>query len=148
MPLPPIDILLRRRRAAAAGPPAGRRSADPVFLAGLNAVAAIEYDANAGGSEPGSRLGVTPDWQPVVGSEAIPCRVVLRKVMPSESEARPGMVTSGRVLFGQSVVADRRNRLVFADGDGATWHLYLTGKVRDAHQMGHHWVADVQDRPL
>lgn len=150
MPTPQIIALVRQRLAAtAAAVPGLIVSDDRDFLDGLIHNCAIEYDANAAGGTVGLHAGTKPDWQPVVGLESVACRIVWKRSAPTEGEARPGVVTTGTVLFGQSISADRRNRLAYTDPDrGTVRHAYLTGEVRNAHMMNHHWVADVQDRAL
>jgi hypothetical protein len=128
-----------------------RRSADRDFLAGLNSVVAIEFDVSYLGEAVGRRGSPSankPDrWQIVEGFEAIPCRLVLRQAMLTAGAARPGETADGRVLFGQAIPADRRNRLVYQDPTFGERFFYLLGKVRDAHEMGHHWVVDVTETP-
>lgn len=120
----------------------------PDFLAGLNSTVAIEFDVASAGTTVGAHAGPRPNYQPIPGFDAVPCRLVLKKSSPTEGEGRPGVITTGRALFGHEVPADRRNRLVYEDPTYGTTYLYLQGRVRDAHQMGHHWVVDVQDRAL
>lgn len=145
-----LAVLLNRIRArdrgiAAPGPAV---SHDAAFLSGLNSVAAVEFDRNAAAGPVGEHGGPPPDWQPLAGFEAVPCRIVWKRVAAVPGDARPGMVRFGRVLFGLAVPADRRHRLTYADAAFGERHAYLTGPVVDAHMMGHHWFADIQDRPL
>lgn len=125
-----------------------RQSTDAAFLAGLIHTVAIEVDGKASGQTVGQRGSTRPDWRPVVGFEEIPCRVVLKMARPTEGAMHPADMLSGRVLFGVAIPADRRHRLAYVNPDGVDRHLYLIGPVRDAHDMGHHWVVDVQDKPL
>jgi hypothetical protein len=143
---PSIALILRRMaatRAAAQG--ALRQTGDRAFISGMIHVVTLYYDAAAGR---GPRGGTKLDWQPVGGFEAIPCRVVLRRPEPTEGAGKPGDLVMGRVLFGQQVPAGRGNKLVWESPDGPVMNLYLVGPVIDAHGMGHHWYADVQDMTL
>lgn len=126
-----------------------RVSKDRRFLRGLTTVASVEVDVNAAGLVVDRHAGVPPLWRAVPGLEAVACCLVWIKSVPNEGEARPGMMRVGEVLFGRSLAADRRHRLVVQDADYGVLHAYLTGAVRDAHQnQGHHWVGEIQDRPL
>lgn len=150
MPIPPVLAMIRRRiDATAAAVPGLIVSADYDFLAGLIHTCAVQYDANAAGGTVGPGGAPRPDWQPVVGLEEVACRIVWKASSSSESPGKPGEIRTGRVLFGQSIVADRRNRLVYTDPDtGATDYAYLVGPVRNAHMQNHHWIADIQDHTL
>lgn len=150
MPLPPIVVKIRQQLAAtSAAVPGLVVSDDQDFLDGMIHTAALEYDAAAGGGVVGRRGGTKPDWQPVGGHEALACRIVWKRTDSTEGAARPGAIRTGRVLFGQSIAADRRHRLVYADPDaGAPAHAYFLGPVRNAHMMNHHWTGDIQDREL
>lgn len=132
--------------------PAGlfyRVSKDRDFLRGLTSTAMVEVDVNSNGTGLDGHLGQKPNWQPVAGLASLSCCLVWQKSVSIEGDSRPGMMRTGVVLFGRSVAADRRHRLVIQDADYGELHAYLTGAVRDAHQnQGHHWECQIQDRPL
>lgn len=133
-------------------PPSPAVSYDKVFLDEKKSLihrCAVEYDANAAAITTGNHAGADYSWKQVVGLEEVKCRIVWKGSAPTEGEARPGVMTVGRVLFGQSIVADRRNRIVYMDPDRLTLaYAYLVGAVRNAHMQNHHWVVDIQSSPL
>lgn len=131
-----------------ASPAELRASTDADFLSGLNATVAVEYNVRSAAGTVDSHLGAPPKYEPIPGYDAIPCRVVLKRSGEAEGDARAGQVTRGRVLLGVALPADRRYRFAYAEPTRGIIHLYLTGPVIDAHEMGHHWYVDVQDRPL
>jgi hypothetical protein len=125
------------------------KSDDPDFLAGLNSTVSIEFDVRSAGTAAGLRGGNKPNWQPIPGFDAVPCRIVWKSSVPAQGGGQPSEVMMGRILFGQAIPADRRNRIVYTDaGTGETCYGYFLGPVRNAHQQNHHWVGDLQDKPL
>lgn len=129
-------------------PAVARVSDDVDFLGGLIHRVAVEVDVNAPGLQVDGHAGRAPDWDPLTGLDAVPCLICWKDSSPYEGDARPGQARTGRVLFGRSLVADRRNRLVYDDPDFGIMHIYLTGPVRVSTRVAHHWIADVRDRPF
>ena len=121
-------------------------SDDADYLAGLNSVVAVERDANATGGYLTELGGQSPDYRPdttFTGLDAEPVRVVFKSAADVPRDDRQGAVSRGRVLFGASIDLGVNHRLVWADpGSGRTRYLYVDGSSRNAHEMGHHWVAD------
>lgn len=146
----PLAVLIRRRLAAvSAAFPGIVTSDDPYYPDHLIHACAIQYDANAPAATTTAHAGDRPDWQPVIGLGDVACLIVWKKSTPTEGEGRPGVLTIGKVQFAQSIVADRRHRLVYTDPDSdLTLYAYLRERVRNAHMMNHHWVAEIQNRPL
>jgi hypothetical protein len=118
-------------------------SDDPDFLTGLIDTVAVESDANQTGGVRSTEGGISPNYQPVAGLEAEPCRVVFKKAANAPGDDRQVAVARGRVLFGSSVELDVNNRLVWSSRDSdRVRYLYIDGASRNAHSMSHHWIAD------
>lgn len=151
---PSVAVILRRMaavRAAAQG--ALRQTEDRVFMSLMTDVVAVEYDARAAGGVigPGGSSG-PPDWQPVVGFEAVPCLRGREQRGPTEGIAQPGEMVSGRWAFPQEIPVQRGYRLVYQDPEYGTRYLYVQDKAVPKTMAGtgktHHWQVYAQDRPL
>ncbi|MHC5544075.1 hypothetical protein ACYOEI_38100 [Singulisphaera rosea] len=118
--------------------------ADPDFVEGLNSFCLVEFDANAEGASKGERGDRLEDWTPLADPYAYRCRLVqARNPRSLQLADKPSETLRWRVLFGQFVSVDIRNRLVIIDPDDGTYrYLYILGKIVNAHQMGHHWYCD------
>lgn len=118
-------------------------SDDPDFLTGLIDTVAVYLDANRTGGVRGAEGGVGPDYQPVAGLEAEPCRVVFKKAGNAPGDDRQVAVARGRVLFGASIELDVNHLLQWSSRDsGRVRYLYVDGASRNAHDMSHHWLVD------
>lgn len=118
-------------------------SDDPDFLAGLIDTVAVYLDANRAGGVRGVQGGVAPNYQPVAGLEAEPCRVVFKKASNAPGDDRQAAVARGRVLFGASIELDLNHQLRWVSRDSDRVRLlYIDGASRNAHDQSHHWLAD------
>jgi hypothetical protein len=123
------------------------QSDDPDYLAGLISRVAVEEDVNAAGDAPAAPGDAAPNYRPVPGLEAVPCRLVRHHLAIAdlaEVDQRSVERPVWRVLLGIGPPLGRAHRLVDRGPDGTAppRYLYPTGPIDDAHQMGHHWAID------
>lgn len=140
------------------------KSWDKWYLKGMIHKVAVEYNTTAYKDTLYGEDVIDEEWKPVPGLENVPCRLIIRRPR-NELIGRPrneliGDRPSGqiqwRVLFGHSIILDRRNRLVYADPEQQRWrphetykrYGYIQGRVVNAHQQDHHWVADAVEIPI
>jgi hypothetical protein len=152
---PGVTLLIRRRLAAIDRAIPGLVVSDDVeFLNGLVHRVAVEYDANAAGAEGGGGDNAgdgdrAEDWQRVIGLEDVPCRCVMKRPKNIELGDRPSTTLDWKVLFGQSLAIDRRNRLIYRDpDDGSLRYGYVQGRTVNAHEMNHHWTVTAIENPV
>lgn len=118
---------------------------DARFARGLIHRVAVSRDANLAGTSVSPLAGVAPDWRPVPGQGSVPCRLIPDADAERDDQDKRAARVRYKVLFGADPGLGQGDLLLFLDAAGREHRLFVQGQPRDAHHMGHHWVASAAE---
>lgn len=118
---------------------------DPWFLSGLIHTVAIDYDANAAGTELGIRAGYKPDWRQLNNFQALACRCVAVGDGSVTQDGRTVAVINWVLVYADTLTLGVTNRVRFADpgSGGLVRYLHPKGRSRVEGGNDHHAVCEL-----